>query len=315
MRKISLHLVFATLAVAQPNSILSISSRGPEPGSLVMGGSGALKSGISIRYKSMLSGASSATGASGLGQGGISMTGDTIHRVMANRLTGTYFGYDLTVVVSGSSGDYLASFQPLTNADVLLQHVTNGSALSLMPPPKYPAPQVVHDGDIIALDLMTSPDGKQKLTDYIQILAHPAQPPTPAVTAEARDYSVDDGPISFDQGDIMMISSNGQPNRLQTTFDGRPGATFWISFPGQGRYIASLTPHPGFTQSGGIRDNSVSIEDGQNTFTVRFFNPVAGAGKAWNLYVLHDPAYVPRRGMEDRVLMGTDRIENLLPKQ
>jgi hypothetical protein len=163
---------------------------------------------------------------------------------------------------------------------------------------------------------MASPDGKQKLTDYIQILSHPAQPPAPAVTGEARDYTIDDGPISFDQTD-MTISINGQPSRLLVTFDGRPGATFWMSTPGQGRYILSLVPHAGFTKSGTIRDNSLSVEDGQNTFMVQFLNPIAGAGKAWNLYMFHDPSYTPRPGADvgGRLIMGTDRLENLLPEQ
>jgi hypothetical protein len=313
MRKTSLYLLFAALAVAQPNSILSISSGGPEPGHMVMGGMGTLRSGVSVRYKSMLI-QPNESGPSGLGQGGIKMGADTIHRVMANRITGTYFGYDLTVVASGAAGDYLASFQPLTEGETLLQHAANGPSLTLMPPPKYPAPQLVHDGDIIALDLMMSPDGKQKLTDYIQILSQPAQPPAPAATAEPRDYTIDDGPISFDQTD-MMIYRNGQPSMLNTNFDGRPGATFWAAFPNQGRYILSLIPHPGFTKAGAVRDNMVSVEDGSDTFAVRFMNPVAGAGKAWNLYVLHDPSYTPRPGMKDRVALGTDRLENLLPKQ
>jgi hypothetical protein len=313
MRKTSLYFLFAAIAVAQPNSILSISSGGPEPGHMVMGGMGSLRSGISIRYKSMLI-QPDKTGPSGFGQGGLGMDTDSIHRVMSNRITGAYFGYDLTVVASGTTGDYLASFQRLTKAEVLLQHVSNGPTLTLMPPPKYPAPQLVHDGDIIALDLMTSPDGSQKLTDYIQILSHPAQPPAPAATAEPRDYTIDDGPISFDQTDLM-ISRNGQPNMLNTNFDGRPGATFWAAFPDQGRYIISLIPHAGFTKAGAIRDNTVSVEDGQDSFSVRFMNPVAGAGKAWNLYVLHDPSYTPKPAMIGRVIMGTDRLENLLPQQ
>jgi hypothetical protein len=312
MRKTSLYVLSAALAVAQPNSILSISSGGAEPGHMVMGGMGSLRSGISIRYKSMLI-QPNESGASGLGLGGMSMGTDTVHRVMANRNTGVYFGYDLTVVASGSAGDYLASLQPLTEAGTVLQHI-GAATFTLMPPPKYPAPQLVHDGDIIALDLMASLDGKQKLTDYIQILSHPPQPPAPAVTAEPRDYTIDDGPISFDQTD-MMISHNGQPNMLNTSFDGRPGATFWVSFPKQGFYIISLIPHVGFTKSGTIRDNSLSVEDGQDSFTVRFMNPIVGAGKAWNLYVLHDPSYSPKPGMRGRVIMGTDRLENLLPKQ
>jgi hypothetical protein len=112
-----------------------------------------------------------------------------------------------------------------------------------------------------------------------------------------------------------MISHNGQPNMLNTNFDGRPGATFWISFPGQGRYILSLIPHAGFAKSGLIRDNSIEVEDGQSNFSVRFINPIAGAGNAWNLYMLHDPSYTPKPAMTDGVVMGTDRIENLLPKQ
>ena len=39
----------------------------------------------------------------GFGQGGLGMDTDSIHRVMSNRITGAYFGYDLRVVASGTT--------------------------------------------------------------------------------------------------------------------------------------------------------------------------------------------------------------------
>src|SRR5260370_42443759 len=78
------------------------------------------------------------------------------------------------------------------------------AALSPVPLPKYSAPQLVKSGDIIALDLLVSPDGKQKIVDYIQFTSAkqfldactpPADPPAAISTAKPKNFTLADGPV------------------------------------------------------------------------------------------------------------------------
>jgi hypothetical protein len=280
-----------------------------------MGGSGTLKSGVMVRYKTVLrsAGVPSDDLGLGLGAGGIGVDTNGFHRVMVDRRSGSYFGYDLVIGAGDATNGYLATFQPPSGTSGVFKQVAGGTPLRLMPLLKYPTPQVVRDGDIIELDLMASPDGKQKLTDYIEILSHEPEPAAARPTAEPRDFTVDDGPVTFDAARVT-IWKQGQQFQGKGGFTGKPGATFWIAFPGQGRYILSLTPYNGSTKSGTIRDNVISFQDAGREYEVRFMSPIAGAGKAWNLYMMHDLTYEPSQNERNLVDTGTDRLENLLPK-
>ncbi|MBZ5582563.1 MAG: hypothetical protein LAQ30_10240 [Acidobacteriia bacterium] len=300
MFKISVLCLFAAAAAAQ------------QPGRQIMAGSATLKSGVFIRYRAILA----STGASpddfgrGLGEGGIvGGAADGIRREMVDRSTGSYFGYDLAIGPGDEKNGYLVTFRPLPE----IQRRGQGTALKLLPIPKYPPPMIVHDGDTIALDLMASPDGKQKLTDYIEILSHEPEPRAATTTADPRDFTLDDGPVRFD-AERITVWTNGQKYSGLFGFTGKDGATFWIAFPGQGRYILSLARHDGFTLSGTIRDNVASFRDGGQEYELRFLSPIAGAGKAWRLYIMHDPTYQPWPNQRNMIFMGTDRLENLLPQ-
>jgi hypothetical protein len=228
---------------------------------------------------------------------------------MIDRNSGSYFGYDVTVGTPDATGAYLVTFKPLTH----VEQIDDAANLRLEVLPKYPAPQMVHDGETIELDLMASPDGKRKLIDIIAIRFHEPPPAAARTNAAPRDFTVDDGPVAFDTTQ-WTFWKQGQQVQGQTGFTGKPGATLWIAIPGQGRYILSLIAHEGFTKSGTVRDNVVSFEDAGQRYELRFNSPIAGAGKAWNLYVMHDAGYRPDLFHRSSVDAGTDRLDNLLPK-
>jgi hypothetical protein len=269
----------------------------------IMSGRTSLHSGVMLRFSSVLAPAGKSEG---LGGGGIWARENTFHRSMTDRSRGVYFGYDLEIGSGDAKTGYMATFRPLSEA--------LDASLKPLPPPKFPAPQLVHDGDIIALDLMVSPDGAQRLTDYIEIVMHELVPPAATTTAAPRDYTVDDGPLAFDTSRVTFWVDGRQWQGLSGV-TGKPGATFWIAVPGQGRYVLSLVPHEGFAQLGAVRDNVMAFGDGAQQFEVRFMSPIAGAGKAWNLYVLHDRGYQPRANQQGMLNSGTDRLENLVPKR
>ena len=86
------------------------------------------------------------------------------HRFVTDKVNQQYFGYDLTVDPGGLLGQYRITFSPLSVGPDQLQP----SGLSPVPLPKYPEPQTIMPSDMIAVDLMVSPDGKRKIIDYIE---------------------------------------------------------------------------------------------------------------------------------------------------
>jgi hypothetical protein len=299
----------AAAALAQTNNQAPADSAKVAPGIEISSGTGTLKSGVGIRYKTV----ATPDGAFlNLIAEGISVSYDAVHRFVIDKTTASYFGYDLVIDPADANNLYRAVFQPLTGVDDLVAHLSGNPSLKPMMLPRYPAPQMVREGDVIALDVMVSPDGTRKITDYVEVLAPPGSPATD-LGAEALDFTLDDGPVTFN-GMRPGLWVNGQAKEL-AAFTGKPGATFWIAFPGQGRYILSLTPHDGFAKGGTMHGDTISFQDEGQQYDVRFESPIASRGKAWNLYVLHDVSYRPNAAGQGIVSAGTDRLDNLWPNR
>ncbi|MEN6537662.1 MAG: hypothetical protein ABFD89_28680 [Bryobacteraceae bacterium] len=306
MLRTSFLCVFAVAAMAQISIPPGFGPRFPGAGRMIESASTNVTSGAIIRYTTVLKPADAPRGS--WGDSWVSRGGNTLHRGLVDRDRGWYFGYDLTIAASDDADSFVATFGPLS--DVRPNVAASFKPVAL---PKYPAPQVVRDGGTIEIDLMVSPDGSWKLTDYIQVFARVPQPPAFLSTAPPRDFTIDDGPVLFNPERAEVWVDGQKLERVG--FTRKSGATFWIILPGKGRYVLSLTPHDGFTKSGAVRNNVISFRDGDQQYEIRTFTPIAGIGKAYNLYMLHDAAYEPLPNLRDTVLFGTDRLENLLPKR
>jgi hypothetical protein len=241
---------------------------------------------------------------------GVSTEGNRMHRSLVDRTNHSIFGYDLVAAPADAANRYVVTIEPL---HVKQEWTGNAGPLKPVLLPKYPDPQIVQEGDTIALDLLVSPNGRQKLVDYIRISGKVA--PKPAATAgAAKDFTLDDGPITFDLLGEKTILINGRESSDTVALTGKSGSTFWFYFPGRGRYVLSLAPHEGFQKAGTIRDNVILFEGGGDQYEMRMPSPIAGAG-AWNLYVLHDPLYQPKDPARRTIEGGVDRLENLLPER
>jgi hypothetical protein len=247
--------------------------------------------------------------------GNVTRVGDTLHRLLVDRNSQSYIGYDLVVSGDAASG-YQALFQPLSNAGEMLRAFGGGLALQPMPQPRYPAPQRVQPGEAIALDLMVAGDGRGKIVDYIRFSPpQSALLPPAASTAPARDMTVDDEPLNLTVESVarctVLIGGQKFPGRVGFTDGG--GSTLWVALPGHGRYVLSLAPHAGFVPAGAIREHVIAFHDGDRQFELRLANPVAAAGHAWNLYMWHDAAFVPvAPAAVDAVIIGKGRLDGLV---
>jgi hypothetical protein len=91
----------------------------------------------------------------------------------------------------------------------------------------------------------------------------------------------------------------------------------WIYVPHRGRYVLSLTPHAelGFTRAGEVRGSSLTFRTGRDTFTVTAASRIAPGQAAFNLYMLHDPAWrptYPNANLDAYVVGSADRAEYLV---
>jgi hypothetical protein len=240
---------------------------------------------------------------------GIVMNDPTVvSRFVIDGVHHRYFGYDISAEATSVAGQYRVTVAPLT----WTPPKDRGPLVPVFLP-KYPEPQIMNETDVMELDLLATPDGKQKVADYIQVRKKPEPPEPPAATSkeQAKDYTLDDGPVKFDF-DYFTIWVGGEKYSGFSAGNFQPGATVWFYYPGQGRYILSLVPHEGFSKAGEIRDNAISFEGDGRQFEIRTMKSIVDSQGAWNLYALHDPTFRPKEA--DSVQFGTDRLENLLPK-
>ncbi len=296
MKKTLWLLMAASLAAASADD----ADLGP---AALMSGSGTLRAGFTVKFAAYA--IPGGKQASMYGEGGILDEPDVVHRFMVDPVTYTASGYDISVVGDAERG-YYASFRPLTKTGMTDE---TGRAPRIVVP-QFPPLTRVKDGDTIFLELMASRDGTQKIVDYIQIVRTRVAPDRGTATGDARDYSVDDGAVTFDTGLIGVWVDGAMEN--PQGFTGKPGATFWLSFPGNGRFLISLDPHSALPRNGTARDNTMAFEDSGHSYEIRFASPIAGAGKVWNLYVGRQAGYTPPDTARKVIRCGVDRLADLI---
>jgi hypothetical protein len=301
MNRISLLLLAACLAHAD------------DPERVIMQSSESLPNGIVVHFTTAIEPPLKNSQFLALG-GGISMSNDRIHRSMFDKTGGVYFGYNLGVEPAGPPKSYRVVIEPLSG-DRISIHTPAGELLTRPAAiPKYPPPQIVQEGDTLALDLLVSPDGAQKMVDYIRISSF-VEPGAATMTSPPRDFTLDDGPLDLKFPSPTRFWINGQAWQGLAGFTVKPGATVWFAVPNRGRYILSLAPRDGFQKAGTVRGHVLAFQDGGDRYEYRASGPILGRAGAWNLYVLHDPLYQPKPTPQPAVSGGIDRLENLLPQR
>jgi hypothetical protein len=228
----------------------------------------------------------------------------TIHRVLLDRTRRVYFGYDVKVETLPSANMYRLTFGALSMTPAMSQMVlgTNGSDWSMLPPPGFPDSRTVRGGDVLQLNLLTNSSWGQTLVDYVTV-QEPPRRTNPFDIATPREFAFAPGsPRDFRADDVDLrlqaprVSINGrlEESSLQLLAD-VSGHVVWLYLPGRGRFLLSLTPHTelGFRKAGEVRGSSLRFTLGGETFSLTSGSRIAPGTPAFNLYVLHDPAWRP----------------------
>lgn len=259
--------------------------------------------------------------ASALGYGsGVNDKTGNIFRIMIDRATRTYFGYEVRVEPLAQRNEYRVTFHPLDLSAKVLEslHIDDpskwnkreiGAAAARPLYPFWDAPDTVHTLDVIAVDLLVNQETRQKIVDYVVLqepsrgwsFEMPIRREFAYAPGNARDFRVEDAGLR------ILAPSVSVNNRIEetNTRDEVSGTTIWLYVPNHGRYLLSLVPQAGFRRAGEVRGTSLTFTSGADRFAIGSANRIAPGDAPFNLYVMEEPGWKPGSAYEStRVLFG-----------
>jgi hypothetical protein len=222
-----------------------------------------------------------------------------------------YLGYEL-LIEPQQPGEYLATFGKLGVTALELEangapKVTQGPgdapgssnlAWTMLQLPAMPEPRVVHDGDVITIDLFLDGATGERLADEIHInQPRPVPsflPHAPTVSGIARDFSVTDAELQIIQPRVSL-NSRAQISSGPAALRSVRGALIWLYFPDHGRFVLSLLPRPalGFKKAGEVRGGVLTFTLDGDTVKLECMTAIANGNAPYNLYVLRDEDWEP----------------------
>ena len=247
------------------------------------------------------------------------------------------FGFEV-LLEEQQSGTYLATFGKLAVTPMEAAATAGGksdqwSIRNLV----LPEPKIVHDGDIVSIELMTDATTGYKLIDDITIqpptqrpmiglaiqpsvltaARQPGGPAVPKVDGPARDFSAADLEMRLTQPRITLNGTTQSTlNRLSPNVI---GSLVWVYLPGRGRYILSLVPRPElkFQKAGEVRGSTIAFTLGGDAITLECRNEIVPVRAPYNLYALRDPEWEPTaQAQKGKIAIGSvDAAELAMPKR
>jgi hypothetical protein len=255
--------------------------------------------GLTVKFTSETDPPSRDTGTSGSVQ--IHGEHNIVHRIFVDREHAVYFGYDLEVEPVPGTDQFTLTIKSLSEPPIS-SGVRRPQDLTARSLPTYPSPQLIHDGDTLAVDVLVNQNTGMKIIDLIKVSARgeavQSVTPTPGGIQVAKDLSLEMISLGVTNSRLLV---NGQ--RVFGTEEGAgpgvSGTVLWFYLRGYGRFIIALTPREGyaFQGVGVVQGHKLSFSMGGNRFEWVSSSVIAPcAGGALNLWVLPDPQYEPDVG-------------------
>ena len=249
-----------------------------------------------------------------------------IHRFLADNSRHVFLGYDIAIERLAEETTYRVTIRPLSIGADKLHYFSDPANWTILQLAGYPAPQTVHSGDVIALDLMTNSETGQKIVDYLTIQeprrglgTFNPDPPRQFsyVPGTPHDFAIDDAALRLT---APRLTINGKLDESSGRHNGEvAGAAVWIYVPNRGRFILSLAPNQalGFRKAGEVRGSTLTFTAGSDTFTIDSASGIAPGETPFNLYVLQDRAWKPTYAFADLsafTIGAADRAEWLVKR-
>ncbi|MGH9647251.1 MAG: hypothetical protein ACRD4E_10585 [Bryobacteraceae bacterium] len=188
----------------------------------------------------------------------------TIHRVVRDNFRDISLAYTVTVETIPSTETFRVVF-----SDSAVPH---------------PVPQVLRDGETIALTLMNDARTGRRVVDYIRVSTDLVRPRKGA----ARDIYADDAELAITQ---PHLRTNGVEQKADGASGTMSAPVVWVDIPGQGRYDLSFKPRAdqGFERAGEVAENSLVFSLGGNIFRIDCADRIATGSGTYNIYARKDP--------------------------
>lgn len=183
----------------------------------------------------------------------------TIHRFVRDNFRDLYVTYTMT-------------FEPIASTDTFRVTFTDSAV-------PYPVPQILRDGETIALTLAADARTGRRLTDYIRVgtgVMH-------SRAAVSRDVYAEDAELTIAQ---PRLRTNGLEQKAERASPKVSAQMVWVDIPGQGRYDLSFKPRAdqGFERAGEVAENSLVFSLGGNIFRIDCADRIATGSGTYNIY-------------------------------
>lgn len=220
-----------------------------------------------------------------------------VHRVMIDRKSKIYFGYDLEIFASADAKQFEVSVSPLTLKDVDSVVAKIGGLKDILPRslPKYPGKINIQSGDTIVLDILENLQTKEKISDLIKITQGKSKDFSYTFdSGNPKDYTISDVKMS-----LLGFDAYINDEKVKFSGGGMIGSLIWIYFPNKGRFILSPIEQPtaGFQKIGLIDDKTITFNYAGINYKFVSNKPVLGWGGKWNLWVMFDENYKPSENL------------------
>jgi hypothetical protein len=207
------------------------------------------------------------------------------HRFLTDPAAKTYCGYDVEVEPLDKPGSARLRFKPFSLRADQLPKEYHAAGFRALDSPQFPA-ETFQSGQTIAVDVLANPATGQKVVDYIEVSYEPIRI---ASKAEPRDFQVADVILHIVAPSLRLNDAAVPPAIVAAQVIARK--LVWLSVPGRGRFLLSLSPHAGYPfQKAGVANGfGLSWAWNGDRYEWRTREFVTESSGAWNLYVLAAP--------------------------
>ena len=234
-----------------------------------------------------------------------------IHRLLVDAAGRYIFGYDLIIQAVPASKSFNIGVKPLDGQveKKLLANNSEGQPARIATLPQSDELHILDDGDSFALDLLVNQDTGVKIVDFVSVSFDRLKfwddkPRTPP-----QDFTMDAVVLRLTDFRLLIDGNLVAAGKPGTNF---AGALLWCYVEGQGRFIFSLVPREGyeFQKVGIINENRIEFTVKGKHYEWLSGSPILPSGGNWNIWVLHDPKYVPF-GSQEIVKKEKNKLDRL----
>ncbi len=219
---------------------------------------------------------------------------DVIHRVLVDAAGKYIFGYDLLIQAVAASRTFNIAVKPLDLQieNKLLTSGADGHTAHIATLLQSSEPQILDDGDSFTLDLLVNQKTGVKIVDLVRVSFDRSNLERENPRTVPRDFTLDAIALTVSDYRLLIDGNLIAAGKPGTNF---AGSLIWCYVEGHGRFIFSLVPREGypFQKVGIIKENRIEFTLKGNRYEWLSDSPILPGGGTWNVWVLHDPKYVP----------------------